>query len=238
MAVHGSNARIYVNGLDLSPDVDQATTSDEVELPERTAFGDHWKRYVAGAISDGTVSLEAFFEWAALPADDALTARAVLEAAMGQADGLWTFLPAGDGRGMPAVCVGANGSSFETNAELGELVRLTAEAQASDGLAYSVVLHELAQETSDGSGQGVDNGAATSNGAVACLHVSETDGAATITVEHSVDGSVWVELATFALADGYRGGQRQSVTGTVNRHLRATHDVDTSATYHLAVGRQ
>lgn len=73
-------------------------------------------------------------------------------------------------------------------------------------------------------GTSVNNLAATTNGAVAHLHVLSKSGTSpTVTwkVQHSADDSLWVDLMTFTAATA-ETSQRIAVTGTVNQYLRAT----------------
>jgi len=70
----------------------------------------------------------------------------------------------------------------------------------------------------------VNNLAATTNGAVAHLHVTSKSGTSpTINwkVQHSADNSLWVDLMTFTQATDLTS-ERIAVTGTVNQYLRAT----------------
>jgi hypothetical protein len=76
-------------------------------------------------------------------------------------------------------------------------------------------------------GTALDNAALTSNGGLSALQVFALTGTAPVIrvkVQHSVDGSTWVDLATHTdiNAAGVTAGyaETQPVAGTVNRYLR------------------
>lgn len=81
---------------------------------------------------------------------------------------------------------------------------------------------ELTTTTNNGS---VDNGAATSNGYIAFLHLEQTSTAMasnswSFKIEHSTNDSSWATLATFTLNGATATVERLTATGTVNRYVR------------------
>ena len=71
----------------------------------------------------------------------------------------------------------------------------------------------------------VNNGASTTNGGAALLHViaNTVDGDTDIKVQHSADDSVWVDLVSFtAVGASTITSELSAVTGTVNQYLRVT----------------
>src|SRR5262249_50894233 len=103
------------------------------------------------------------------------------------------------------------------------VIMSSAEIQSSSGLGYGVILQPLAALTTTGSGALVDNGVATTKGGAGHLHITAFAGTTptiAVKIQHSVDGTVWVDLITFTTATA-EFAERVEVTGTVNRHLRA-----------------
>jgi hypothetical protein len=88
----------------------------------------------------------------------------------------------------------------------------------------------------------VDETAATTGGAVAHLHVTAFDGTSvTITVQHSEDNSVWVDLLTFTAVTGVTKERVELAAGTtVNRYVRAIISAGTwtSVTFTVAFARR
>ena len=102
-----------------------------------------------------------------------------------------------------------------------------------DGKAdHGQVVYGEATVTTTATGAAVDNGAASSNGGVAQLHVLAADGTTPtcdVTIEHSVNGStLWATLATFAEVTTSPASERVVVAAgtTVRRYLRAVVTLD------------
>lgn len=71
------------------------------------------------------------------------------------------------------------------------------------------------------SGTSVDNGASTSAGATAYLHVIAAASAGlTIKVEHSSDDSTWADLLTFTTDGSAKAVEQKQAAGTVDRYTR------------------
>ena len=58
--VHGSGARVYVNGFDLSSMLNSVSSSFSADTHETTCFGATAKSYIAG-LEDATLSAEGLF---------------------------------------------------------------------------------------------------------------------------------------------------------------------------------
>ncbi len=73
-------------------------------------------------------------------------------------------------------------------------------------------------------GAGKDDGAATSNGIIAYLHIANITGTSVaVTIEDSANGSSgWTTILTFStVSDGSEpAAERKTATGTIRRHLR------------------
>ncbi|AVX21595.1 hypothetical protein SAMN02745885_01656 [Carboxydocella sporoproducens DSM 16521] len=235
---HGSKAKVYCNGYDLTPCLTSVSVSGELEAVEATTLGSTAKSYVPG-LQDATISAEGIHS----PAVGEI--EYVVQAALGAGnESTWCYYPQGDALGARGYGLAAYFTSYEVESPVDDVVSVTAEAQSSKGLDNIVSLHQLATRTSTGSGGQVDNSAASSNGGVAYLQVTAVSGvspSATIKIQHSADGITWADLATFAVVTASNNAQRVVVTGTVNRYLRATWTISgtsPSFTFNVAFARK
>lgn len=239
MAVkHGKDARVYVNGYDLSGYFNQFGISGKADAVETTTFGAIAKSYIAGQ-KDATVSAEGIFDGATGAVDQ------VLSQALGSNSSIWTYWPQGetavgdDGYGCDAI-----ETTYEVTSPVDGVVAVSAEAQSKTGPERVDSLHPLATRTATGNGSSHDNGAATSNGGVAYLHVTAASGTSpslTVNVQHSTDNATWVDLITFTAVTAGNQAQRVAVSGTVNRYVRATWTISgtsPSFTFSASFGRK
>jgi len=218
-AVHGRNLSILANGYDLSTYLKEAATQAEAELLDGTHFQAADKVFVPG-FRDGKLSLSGFYETDTVDAD---AVDDVFRAALGGSGIPFLLSPEGVSTvGKRAILGTVIEAKYEVKAEVSDLIMSAAEFQASGGLRYGSVLAPLAARTSNSNATSVDNGAASSQGLTACFQVIGATGGGTLTgkVQHSTDNSTWVDLITFASATG-RTSEVKSVSGTVNRYLRA-----------------
>jgi hypothetical protein len=128
---------------------------------------------------------------------------------------------------------------------VGDVVSVSYDAQADGGTDDAILLTALAAVTATGNGTGQDNGASTSNGGVAQLHVTANtmNNDTVFKVQHSADNSSWADLATFTtVATTVTTSERVTVaTGTtVNRYLRADYTASGtgSITFTMAFARR
>lgn len=145
-----------------------------------------------------------------------------------------TVLPLGD-TAQSAWLFEAMEGGFDTTSSQDGLIEWSATAQNIGQVDFNgTVLSNNETVTADGDGTIVDNGAATSNGAVFHLHVTAFSGFTSdvITVEGSTNGS-WAgeetTVATFSTVNAaliaFGGFNVQTVTGTVPRYLRVVDNV-------------
>lgn len=232
---HGKQAKVFANGYDVSGYFNSVTVSGEADTAEVSTLGSDSKAYIPG-MRDATLSLEGFYAGASGEIDEQLEAR------LGSTT-TWTVVMTGDTVGALAYCVRAVDTTYEIGAEIGNAVAVTAEGQVTGGREAARVLHPVAARTASGTASGVDNGAATSNGLSAYLHVTAASGTAptlVVKVQHSADNSTWLDLATFASANAAGTYERVAVSGTVNRYIRASYTIggtSPSFTFHMAAAR-
>ncbi|MCC6192066.1 MAG: hypothetical protein IT318_23805 [Anaerolineales bacterium] len=216
-------ARLYANGFDLSGDA-RTFASVENMLGEIDLTG--WSEAVHNFIDDGyrQVGLRGF---QALLNDAAGRAFAILKT---NPTGVEISLLLGGGAepvaGDPAYLLGAaqfqdraglDGGAFVINADF-----LPQAGVATDHNPWGVVLHPATSLSATTNGSTIDQAAGSTNGAHANLHMTASSGGTwAFTVEHSTNGSAWSTLMAFTINGSAIASERATVTGTVNRYVRA-----------------
>jgi hypothetical protein len=235
---HGKKTAVLLNGTDMSPFLNEATTTQEIETAETTTFSDDDKTYIVG-LADGTISTSGLFDSTAGASD------AVLNGLIGQEDNTFTVLPEGSIAGRRAILANGQLTSYEISSPVADVIAISAEVQADGGLLHGVALAsaEVASSAS-ATTTGVDNGSATFSGGLYNLHVTanDRDGASAIKVQHSSDNVTYADLVTFTnVSASTTGGESITSTGTVNQYLRTLSTLagaSGSITYHVAAARR
>jgi hypothetical protein len=235
---HGKKTAVLLNGTNMSPFLNEATTTTEIETAETTAFGDDDKTYIVG-LSDGTISTSGMFDSTAGASDP------VLRGLIAQDDNTFTVLPEGSTAGRRSIIANGQLTSYEVSSPVGDVVAISAEVQADGGLLHGVALTGL-ESTGSASAttSEIDNGGATGNGGLFNLHLTENthDGATVIKVQHSSDNVTYADLVTFtSVSASTTGGESITSTGTVNQYLRTLSTLagaSGSVTYHVSAARR
>jgi len=215
---HGSQARVYANGFDLSTFLNSISSSTEVEAHDSTTFTATAKTYIPGLI-DATLSAEGLFS-GAVGATDAVFFAALRDAPAS----VWCWLPIGDIDGSFGYGMNAFETNYSIESPVDGLVAVSVEAQSIVGADRVQILAPLTARTVTGNGTSRDNTILTTAGGVGYLQVTAFAGTSptlTVRIQHSVDNSVWVDLITFTAVGATVNAQRMAITGTVNRWTRA-----------------
>lgn len=224
-----TQVKLLLSQYDVSRFFKKVTPAFEVDAVEKTNFASGTNKEFASGLKGGMVTGEAFWEKTA-PA-----------AAAGSDEILHTAFNSGTMRlitlGRLGLSLGSRVSMFETNetkceinSDLGQMIMIAAEMQATGGVDSGICLHDLTAEgvTAGTNGASVNNGAATTNGGVAHLHYTDSvagSGGAAVKIQHSTNEILWVDLVTFtALSSTLYSSQRVEVPAgtTINQFLRAT----------------
>lgn len=235
---HGKRTAVLFNGTDMSPYLNEATTTQEIETAETTTFSDSDKTYIAG-LADGTISTSGLFDSTAGASD------AVLNGMIQQEDNTFTVLPEGNTIGNRAIIANGELTTYEISSPVGDVIAISAEIQADGGLLHGVA---LASAVNTGSASAtttaVNNGSATTSGGLYNLHVTANthDGISTIKVQHSSDNLTFADLVTFSnVSASTTVGESITSTGTVNQYLRTLSTLagaSGSVTYNVAAARR
>lgn len=141
-----------------------------------------------------------------------------------------TISPAGFGIGNAAWLLPALTVDYQLSSTVSDLVPFTLTLGAGAGAGLGSCLTDLAALTATGNAASQDNGAGTSNGAVANLHVTDVSGSTpsmTMIIQHSTNNSTWTTLGSFSVAST-AGSQTLQISGTVNRYVRASYTISGS----------
>jgi len=235
---HGKTTAVLLNGTNMSPFLNEATTTTEIETAETTTFGDQDKTYIVG-LSDGTISTSGLFDSTAGASNDVLTGLIATE------DNTFTVMPSGVAAGNPAVIANGQMTSYEVSSPVGDVISISAEVQADGGLLHGVALTGLVNTGSaSATTTGINNGSSTTNGGLFNLHVTANsrDGAATVKVQHSSDDITYADLVTFtSVSASVTVGESITSTGTVNEYLRTLSTLagsSGSVTYNISAARR
>lgn len=224
---HGSVAKVYANGYDLTPYLTSFGVAGAADTAEVTVLGQGSKAYLAG-LKDATLSGEGYYD------GDAGAVDAVLRAALGTDTGVWGHLPNGDGVGVAGYGFRSVETAYEVSTPVDGVAGVSVEAQSNVGLEPLVALHELKAETAAGQGTSHNNGAASTNGGSAYLQlVAGTT--VTVTVKDSADGTTFATIGTFTAASGH-SAQRIAITGTIRQYTRV--EWDKACTFWAGIHRE
>ena len=206
-----------------------------LDLADVTTLTKNSKVFVVGP-SEGKAQMSGFYD----PASNAFND---IVAALKAKTAEWPFMVAAAGYGSIGnrAYIGQGWlEGYEIAGSVGDAVTAKVDVHASDAAELGVILADLSARTANGNGTGVDDqGAASSNGGIATLHVTAFSGftSVTVKVQHSTDNSTFADLVTFTAVTGATE-QLSTVAEatTVNRYLRALWTVTGSGSITFAVG--
>lgn len=246
-AVHGSKAKLFLSGFDVSGSMRGGSVPMSVDVADSSTWGMTSKRYTSSDRTDATMSGEGVWENTGAVAGSIDDLLAVNLGGLHVA----TMLPAGDGLGNRARIIGGSETAFEVMSPTDDITAFTFEISSQIGFAAKAkVLYPKAGSlaiTATGNGTTLDDiGGApavpTTRGIGAALHVLDKGGAAgtlTVKVQHSPDNTVWTDLITFTGRTAKSLAEYIEVTGTIQRYLRAIWTVSGGTwDMHVAAGRK
>lgn len=239
--IHGKSASVIHGAFDLSAFLNDASASNDVEVAETTSFGSSAKSYIVG-LRDGTVSASGMFDGTATTGVDE-----IFSASLGS-DTLAPVTIGHDGTTLSnrVTLLQAKTTSYEISVPVGDVVAVSYSAQADGGLDQGVSLAALASVSATTTGTAHDNGASSTNGGVAQVHVTANtrDANVTIKIAHSADNSTFADLTTFTVVPTTVVTSERKIVApatTVNRYLRAVGTLAAgtgSVTYQVSFARR
>lgn len=215
-----------VNGHRLSGDMRRlngfGTTNGEDDV---TGWLDDTKQYIA-APAESTFDIEAIFsnEKAATGPVEA-GAHTALVGANEVIASMFIGIRKRPEAGNPGGGGAFTQTRYEVNGQQGPVMVTAGYKSSSGDNVWGDVLAAGQALSSTTNGASVDNGAATTGGYIAILHVSQTAGAMAsndwaFKVQHSTDNSAWSDLVSFTADGAAITAEKKSGGGTVNRYTR------------------
>lgn len=221
----GATAQVVLDGFNVSEFFREFAINGDKMVHDKTVFANNGSRAKQAGLKHGMATGTAF-------SDDTVNTGSwdILKTRYGSGvSGLYVWGPYGFALGNIAVSLFSEEVGFNPVNVVEDLVKITISAEAKeDALDCGISLHPITPETAfPFTGTGVDNAVATTNGGVASVHVFAIAGAApnvVYRVQHSSNGSTWLDLVTFSAITAANQSQRIEVAAgtTVNRHLRIT----------------
>lgn len=218
------SARAYVNGRDVSGDLNEISPELGSEVVDATTFGT-----VLAAVSVVTHRTATFLFRGFYSSDLIAGIDAILSPLYGLT-ALVVLWPAGDAAGLRGWASEAMLlTRWKVGSAIGELVTAAADWMGgATGAAPADLLTSIEPKTvvvGTGAQQvttPIDNGASTPNGGGAYFQIFAIDassGLGNFYIQHSADASTWAALGLSTLGPTV-GAQRLAATGTVNRYVR------------------
>lgn len=230
---HGKDAAIWFNATDLSSYANDLAFGADVDSADTSTFGSSWKSSVAG---QAVVKLDVKGYY-----DPALTS---LPSALQVDDAVVTYLPSGTAIGDNARLMALEPTSYAESSPVGGVVAFTTSGVTDSTVGFGYSLLPKTTISASTTGAAKDDGAATTTGAIAHLHVTNivsATGSWVVTIQDSADGSTgWATIGTFTAKTAV-GAQRLVIAGTVRRYVRYVNTVtggsSPSCTFAIALAR-
>lgn len=225
--VHGKDTVILGGSVALTGDLNQVQPSFQRQAVDVTTFGNNDRVYVAG-VGGHTLSLGGLFN-ASLSDPEWNTQLS------GQVTKVMTVGVGGTTIGNRGYLHQGHLTGHAVRSSNDDAVRLNVSMQGTGAVGDGVFLHALGAETSTGAFSSVDEAASSANGGIGHLHVTAFTGTdVTIKIQDSADDAAWADLITFSSVTGVTS-ERATVTGTIDRYVRANITAGTFTTVTFAV---
>jgi hypothetical protein len=230
MPVHGKDSGVAIGSYELTRFLNEVSSNNEIDLAETSCFQEPGgaKTYTPG-MRNGTGSLSG--RWAGKPggAEQVILGIQQEQDDANNSDGhpVTFAIDRGFRPGRGATLGPALSTGLSVSSPLADVVSLSGDLQVENGWRTGVILSPEGPQSATPFTSVTDQQAAlTQFGASAHLHVVQNSRAAasSVTVQHSSDGTVWVDLLVFdSIPAGTISGQRKTTAAgvTVNRYLRA-----------------
>jgi len=220
MALAGDHVQIYVDGSELTGDLNHIGFGDRCTLHDVTTFGDAAHKFIAGQ-RQVTLEHAGYLNAQAARSHPVLrtgTVQGVVSVLLGQ--------NAAPVVGDPAYSLRLIQGRYTTLPETARAIPFSAQlAGTGSAGGWGRALAINARFTSSTSGAGVDEGTATTRGGAVFLHIVQA--AVTDTYSISVEGATnaafttgVVTLGTFALTASAVGSEQLALAGSIPQFVR------------------
>ncbi len=209
--VHGKNTSVYLGAIDLSPFLTDMELAADADVAETTTFHATWKTVLTGALG-------AKVDYSGLYDPTELQLGTLL---MAGTPGVLTYCPGGaTAIGDRARLVDALETQFGQTSPVGGAVGIKGSFSTASSVGFGDVLHPLAEDTNTTTGAEKDDGAATTTGWTAHLHVIAVDaGSWVVKLQDAASSGSYTDLAGGAFTAATAGAS-QRLTGASGATLR------------------
>jgi hypothetical protein len=214
--VHGRQTKVLAAQYDLSAFLSNTDMTWDVDAPETTTYGNDDRTYITG-LRGGSMSFAGFWDAVSDGPDDTIPGDLGSTTVT-----LVSYAPDGLSTGNVVYSVQSRHTNYSIGSPVDGVCTVNLDTQGTDRLSRGISLHGLTAETATTNANSVDNSASSSDGAIAYLHVTAYTGLTSIdiSVYDSTDDAVFVSLIDFTQATDVTS-ERKTVTGTVDRYVRA-----------------
>jgi len=218
--VHGKNTKVLfanptVNACyDLSPYFNDVSLTNDVEATEVTTFNQAGvKSYIPG-LRDGSITLAGFYDGTANGVDAILTS-----ALSNTLDEAIVVFPQG-GNAQNERCYMAQGiqTKYDLKSPVSGVVAVDAEVQADYGVWSG--RGQLFTTSGNGSTTSLDGFGSTTRGGLVVIGVLSLTGTLSVTLQHSQDGSTWVNATSALTTVGTEIVNTAALPTTLYRYTR------------------
>jgi len=211
----GHLTRVYYDGYDFSGQLNALEVNGDADAPETSTFANVRKSFVVGLLEGKVVHR-------GLLTNEGSQAHDVLRSLLGSQD-IFTAT-GGTLSGYPGVAGSASIlARHNGRVDVKGVAAIEDEyVQDAPGLDFVTIVAPLAAR--GGTSAALDGGASSANGLRAYGQITAVALAGTPAIQHSATGtSAWADLISFG-NQAARNAVAGSVTGTVERYLRANND--------------
>jgi hypothetical protein len=223
MASVQSTGVVLVNGFDLSCYLRSLENKGETNMHDTTTFCTTGFRSFSPGLTERGFSAEGFFAYDGTT--DAKSIDRLFHEALSSTSGqLVSFAHDGIDVGDPAVMMNTKMASHNVSETVGEIIMSTFEAKATKTDTEAIYGQGiwLMSQTVTGAVNGTSSDrTASATGYLAQVHNTDSDGTATVKVQHSTNNSTWVDLVDFGAVASRGAEQAYNTATSVNRYVRA-----------------
>ncbi len=237
----GKNISFFANGVNLAGALKSFEPTADVEILDSTVLNSTgaFRTYVQG-FKNGSLSAEGVWSYDSTNEDE--IHNLFTDAFENGTEMIITASLETLTVGNPAIIMNATEKSFSINPALGQLIMVSAEFQSNNAVNFGVWMFNASVDTETVNGTSIDNAVSSANGGI--LHVQTQQAGGTklvdVKIQHSTNGTVWVDLAIIAQFDGANAARSAVVAAgtTVNRYTRVVATTDGDVAIQAAFARR
>lgn len=212
-AIHGKNARIYLNETDITEFSKSVTLDTSNDVVDVTVFNNHSKKYIDG-LKDATLSVEGTYD------DDKDKIDKALDD-MQDVENIISYYPANDTRGNNGFVMKSLRSASATNVSITEDVNFSLAGQTTEGVTRIKSLLAKTTISADGTTPSLDLGSGGTS-AIISYHVFDLNlaGGVDIIIQDSEDNNTFATFTTINITGV--DSNILTVIDSINRYVRVS----------------